>query len=147
MALQKRFGERLSYGLRMAIVLAMLPKEQQDRLYERGTFQDLSLGNEEEDRKTYDKMVEDLTRICNTKEQQVKPTPLEVGNVNAGSDAYGWGNSTDQGKGFVTPAPGLEDMYEVDQMVKKGKWIEQKCKQEPIPIWYRPVAYKPFSSV
>ena len=41
LALEMRFGERLSYGLRMAIVLSMLPKDQQDRLYERGAFQDM----------------------------------------------------------------------------------------------------------
>ena len=41
LALEKRFGERLSAGLKLAIVLAMLPKELQDRLYEKGTFQDI----------------------------------------------------------------------------------------------------------
>ena len=81
----------------MAIALSMLPKKQQDRLYERGTFQELLVGNAAEDNRNYERLVEDLTRICNAKEQQVRPTPLEIGNVGKGVDGsvfdpYGyWG--------------------------------------------------------
>ena len=84
LAPEKRFGERLSAGLVLAIVVAMLPKEIQDRSYEKGTFRDIHVTGDRDDQEdigNYEKVTQDLTRVCNAKAQQIKPTPMEVGNV------------------------------------------------------------------
>ena len=69
LALTKRFDERLSENMKAAILIAMLPKELQDNLYERGQITE-SL--------TYEAVREHAIRISNNKQQLQQPTKAKA---------------------------------------------------------------------
>lgn len=70
LALKKRLDEKVSESMKTAILIAILPKDLQDNLYERGHVTEYL---------TYEAVRELVIRISNNKQQRQQPTPMDIG--------------------------------------------------------------------
>ena len=90
-----------------------------------------------EDNRNYERLAEDLTRICNAKEQQVRPTPMEIGNVGKGVDGnvfdpYGFLGGLTHGGSLLLQVWNMRALTSIRWLASPR--VKVKAKERVIPV-------------